>query len=184
MHRPRVQDIDRTDDASREPVICAEGHLQVAREGQARIENAHLRRGPRSGGAGDRLVQGVKRRHPPAVAAQKRTVRAVVPIGASDPRVRWVTTEQADAAPDERAPLAPQIVIESEPRRPEQSAARQHAGVDAQCGFERGVRGHGVGQEGYVDPQAGGQSQGVGRAPAILCVQADLTRVERDAARA
>src|SRR2546426_5091189 len=130
-HRARVQHIDRPDDASREPVICAEGDLQVLRKAQARIEEAELRYRPSAVRTRGRLIEGIKRRHRAAVATQEQLFGAIVPVGVPDPDVRRGTTEQAHAPAQERAPLPPEIVAESHPGRPQPLATGPPSVVDA-----------------------------------------------------
>ena len=91
VHRPRVKHIDRPDDASREPVICAEGDLQVLRKAQARIEEAELRYRSSAVRTRCRLSEGIKQRHRAAVAAQEQLLGAIVPVGVPDPDIRWGT---------------------------------------------------------------------------------------------
>ena len=164
-------------------MIRAEGDLQVLRKAQARIEEAELRDGPSAARTRGRLTEGIKQRHRAPVAAQEQLLAAVVAVGVSDPDIRRGTTEESDAAPQERVPLSPKIVVETHPRRPEQMTARQSSGVPPQRRLERTVRDRGVRQHGHFATQAGGHGQAAHRAPAVLRVESDLESPEGGSTR-
>src|SRR5207248_6922092 len=103
-----------SDDSSGKPVIRSNGHFEILREPQARIEHAQLRHGSRAADARSRLIHGIKRRHCAAVATHVEAMHAVVAIRAAEPGIGWGTAEPADPASQERAAVAKDVVIEAE----------------------------------------------------------------------
>ena len=170
MHRPGVEEVQGADEASGKLVIHPERDLQVLREPDVGIEQAEPRAGPR-GNAGGRLVDGIELGDLGTPAVEEQLLATVVAIGVAEPAIGRRAAEEPDPAPQERAPCAPDVIVDPKTRRPEHVAARQPSGVHAERGLERVVRGHGVRQEGHVEPDPGRDGQRARRAPAILYVQ-------------
>src|SRR5712691_4308323 len=176
-----VEQVDRADDTSSEPMIYPERHLDILRESHVRIEKAEAWPWPRSVRTGAGLVDRIELRDVRAVARQEQFLGAVVSVGIGEPGVRGATAEETDATPQEGPPLAPEVVVDAQAWRPKWVIAREPAGIDAQGCFQRIVRRDGVRQDRHVHPKAGGESESRLRIPAILHIQTDPADAEGDA---